>query len=379
MIQEQPPAEKGTSSSEKSKFRVFLEKVWDKFIQKKKSNITLCLVILLVVVVLPSAKEYYQVQPKQIRINNLVTKSFKWDVYKMAPFSRLENIEKITMNGVLLDLNSTTINVEKTAKPKVDKAIADCLKSYTDLRLGSQNQSQEPYHTLTSKKGVADFNFETKNSTIEFSKMQEGLCINVTQGKIEGARVAFENEDLIALTSNSDMLCNSVPIKQKQDWHVKLTRKKDLFLIRYEPRNEPHTINFYFKANSLETPKDILAISKHFPTEIKNLLLTDAEGLISIGKDHVKLEEYDILEIKDLKNIESKFNLSTFQLGQEGIIIKANGSAADIRLNGEQLIKSKLVTHITEPKYHAILATLLIILSNFVAYIFKKFFPERRH
>ena len=292
----------------------------------------------------------------------------------MSPFATLEEVDSITITNASLDLDSATIKIDKTPDPKVNKAIIDCFKKYKHAGLGSPKQRQTPYHTFESQKGITHFNFEANNSTIEFSKRQDCLSINVTQGKVKNARIAFNNDDKVRLTSNSDIVCDSQIISQNQDWHVQLTKRKDIFLINYESRSEPHMINFYFKTNSLTTPKHILAISETLPTEMNKLLLTDAKGLISIGKNHIKLEEYDILEIEDSKDFQSKFNLDTFQLAQDGIIIRANGVAADIRLNGTQLIRSRLENLFTNPRYFPILATVLIILSNLIAYVWKKVF-----
>lgn len=324
-------------------------------------------------------KKYYRFiirpEPKQIRINNLVTKSLSTDIVSKSPFATVDDVETITITDVFLNLASTSIEVDKTSDAKINEAIADCFSNHQELKLGRPEQSKTPYHTLVSKKGIIHFKLDAKNCTMEFLKIQDCLSIRVAHAQTTQSRIAFNKDDQVRLASNSEILCNLKPISQDQDWYMSLSKLQDIFLVEYEPRGESHMINFYFKQGSLKTPKPILAISGSFQTEMKNLLFTDAKGLISIGKEHIKLEEYDVLEIKDSKAMASKLNLDMFQLSQDGIVVRANGVAADVRLNGEQLIKSALEDFVTKPIYFPILATLIIIISNMIGYLFKRLIP----
>ena len=360
----------------------YLSAAWD-YCARHRRTFTLILIFIIFFYifcsfVLCSIKSVYSFivypEPKEVRVH-AVTKYLKCFVVRLRNSPHLLDIDSVTLNNFSLNLSGTTVQVKNLNNEK-NKDFVSCLITHGKILSVPATKKRTVSHTIISKKGKMDFNIEVENTEMEFEKSRSYLRLQLNKGKIREGEMNFDKCDKLELRSNGDLVCNSNRISQKEDWNISITNLGELYFINFLSHGVEQEVNIDFKERTLINDKDIFTHSTDFPFEVTNLFLSDAKGNVSVGKDHTRMEEYDILQVTDSENTKSSFKVDTFRFGKEGIVIKTSGKARNIYLNGVQLNKSRLYTFLTDPGYLSIVAAALVIMSSLFGYVFRRLFER---
>jgi hypothetical protein len=306
---------------------------------------------------------------KEVRIN-LVTNRLTCNVASLKNSCELKYVDSVILTNFSLGLTGTKVSLNNLGY----KDLKACFQHPNEILLAPAKNKQETNHTLMLKKGELCVNLEVSNSKIEFEKNQNFLSLYLKKGETKRAKIFFEKSDVITGRSNGEFVCDSNTITQEEDWHFFLTNRGEMHFIDILPHNENQEFHIGFAKGALQENKNVFADSALFPFEITNISFSDAKGNLSVGKAHFRIEEYDIVEIRNLAGTEEKFKVDGFKYGREGISVKASGKASSVSINGEEVNKSRMSVFLEDTK---IQASLLIIFSGIVGYFLRRFFERR--